>query len=393
MKLFEKMKRFYLKKQSNGGFTLVELIVVIAILAILAGIAVPAYSGYVEKANKQADINLASEVEQALMLAHYNGKLNEGATVAIHCGEGTEFNVVCSDVSAEDAMSAAFGTSYKETLRLKYDGWVEEIGVAGDAATMEIVKKSNFTYENLDNLLSQVQVVVGAAGSYLEGSDISAEAAELLKANGISISAGDKLTAETANAAANSYVYFVGGELAKLDISGNPDTWTSAEAEFLMSWMNNSSPNTQNFDVVTGSATQYASIYALATYIDKNTGNTNYVEQLEQKGDITILSDATAILASMKSEQSDLCSAYMNDEAYKDAVSFLAYMQGLDASTDSLMQKTDLMSNDYFVDGYVANYVNDYITVSGILTANGDSGNSFVFLYTGEDVRCMPLDW
>ena len=36
--------------KSNGGFTLVELIVVIAILAILAGVAIPAYTGYIEKA-------------------------------------------------------------------------------------------------------------------------------------------------------------------------------------------------------------------------------------------------------------------------------------------------------------------------------------------------------
>ena len=40
--------------KKNGGFTLVELIVVIAILAILAGVAIPAYSGYITKAQDAA---------------------------------------------------------------------------------------------------------------------------------------------------------------------------------------------------------------------------------------------------------------------------------------------------------------------------------------------------
>ena len=40
--------------KKNGGFTLVELIVVIAILAILAGVAIPAYSGYIKNANDAA---------------------------------------------------------------------------------------------------------------------------------------------------------------------------------------------------------------------------------------------------------------------------------------------------------------------------------------------------
>ena len=46
-------KFFTLTHKSDAGFTLVELIVVIAILAILAGVAVPAYSGYIEKSSAQ----------------------------------------------------------------------------------------------------------------------------------------------------------------------------------------------------------------------------------------------------------------------------------------------------------------------------------------------------
>lgn len=51
--------------KKNGGFTLVELIVVIAILAILAGVALPAYSGYIEKANEAADLQILSAVYTA----------------------------------------------------------------------------------------------------------------------------------------------------------------------------------------------------------------------------------------------------------------------------------------------------------------------------------------
>jgi len=53
----------------KAGFTLVELIVVIAIIGILAAVAVPAYSGYVKRANRAADETLLRAVNTAFAAA------------------------------------------------------------------------------------------------------------------------------------------------------------------------------------------------------------------------------------------------------------------------------------------------------------------------------------
>lgn len=70
--------------KSNGGFTLVELIVVIAILASLAGIAIPAYAGYIDKAKEAGDQTALSAIKTAVMAAN----ATEGTVIAISYEDG-----------------------------------------------------------------------------------------------------------------------------------------------------------------------------------------------------------------------------------------------------------------------------------------------------------------
>ena len=57
------------KKQSQRGFTLVELIVVLVILAVLAALLVPSLTGYIDKAKKKAVITEARDVWTASQAA------------------------------------------------------------------------------------------------------------------------------------------------------------------------------------------------------------------------------------------------------------------------------------------------------------------------------------
>ena len=93
--------------KKNGGFTLVELIVVIAILAILAGVAIPAYSGYIKSANDAAVETELSAIKTAVMAANATKAEITGLSVA---ADGVTITITTA--SYADNFIADFNTYY-----------------------------------------------------------------------------------------------------------------------------------------------------------------------------------------------------------------------------------------------------------------------------------------
>ena len=89
--------------KKNGGFTLVELIIVIAILAILSAVAVAGYSTYINKANDSAAESFMENVESHIVLA--NAMAGEVGAISFSAPTSGKITVTVADATpgfAED---------------------------------------------------------------------------------------------------------------------------------------------------------------------------------------------------------------------------------------------------------------------------------------------------
>ena len=74
------MKLLNKKQKNNGGFSLVELIVVIAIMVVLVAVLAPVFTRYIESSRRSTDVQNANQIAEAVLAdAADNKTITNGA--------------------------------------------------------------------------------------------------------------------------------------------------------------------------------------------------------------------------------------------------------------------------------------------------------------------------